>query len=121
MNESCAKSRYDRLLFTFLFVSIGSVERYSHETFCGPWCAIVVDLQTFEKQTNETFDDARWILTMTWVAPEYRDTVGLASLCRGTWLMRILTKATKEYMKRGTRHGSSLPTLCSMRRVAPCH
>jgi hypothetical protein len=31
MNKSCAKSRYDRPLFTFLFASIGPIERDSLE------------------------------------------------------------------------------------------
>jgi hypothetical protein len=36
MNESCAKSRYDHPLFTFLFASVGPTERCSLENFGGP-------------------------------------------------------------------------------------
>jgi hypothetical protein len=59
-----------RLLFTFLFVFVGPTEHCSLENFGGSWCAIVAVLQSFKEKTNETFDDARWMLTMTWVAPE---------------------------------------------------
>jgi hypothetical protein len=78
---------------------------------------IAAALRTFEK-TNETFDDMRWMLTITRVACECRDRAGLAHLCRGTSLMRILTKAKEGYMKRGTRDGSSLADLCSTHQVA---
>jgi hypothetical protein len=52
------------------------------------------------RKTNKTFDDARWMLTIIRVTTECQDTTGLARLCRGTWLMRILTKMGKWYMKR---------------------
>jgi hypothetical protein len=68
-----------------------------------------------KKKTNKTFDNVRWMLTMTWVAPECRDAGGLARLCRDTRLMRIFAK-TRE--KKGTRDGSSLAALDSMRLVA---
>jgi hypothetical protein len=61
-------SGYDCLLFAFLFVFVGSAECYNLENFGGPWRAIAADLQTFEK-TNETFDDARWMLSIIWAAP----------------------------------------------------
>jgi hypothetical protein len=70
----------------------------SLENFGGPWRAIAADLQTFEK-TNETIDDVRWMLTIIQVGPECRDTAGLARLCCGTWLMRILTKMKKGAFK----------------------
>jgi hypothetical protein len=43
MNECFTKSKYDCLLFTFLFVFIGPGERYSLENFSGPWRVIVAD------------------------------------------------------------------------------
>jgi hypothetical protein len=98
MNESFTKSRHDHLLFTFLFVFVSPAEHCSLENFSGPWCAIAVDLQSFEK-TSETFDDARWILTIIWVAPECQDTTGVARPYSGTWLTRILTKMKEGYMK----------------------
>jgi hypothetical protein len=70
-------SGYDHLLFDFLFVFVGPAEHCSLENFGGPWCAITADLQTFKK-TNETFDNARWIITIIQVAPECWDTAGLA-------------------------------------------
>jgi hypothetical protein len=93
-------SRYDCLLFTFLFAFVDPIERCSLENFGGPWRTIGADLHTFEKETNKTFDDARWTLTIIQVALEYRDADGHAQLCRDTWLMRILTKMGKWYMKR---------------------
>jgi hypothetical protein len=48
MNESFVKSRYDRLLITFLLVFVSPAEHCILENFNGPWRAIVVDLQTFE-------------------------------------------------------------------------
>jgi hypothetical protein len=50
MNESFTKSRYHCLLFTFLFVFVSHVMRRSLENFSGLWRAIIVDLQTFEKE-----------------------------------------------------------------------
>jgi hypothetical protein len=50
MNESSVKPRYDRLLFTFIFVFVSPAELCSLENFNGPWCAIVVDIQTFERK-----------------------------------------------------------------------
>jgi hypothetical protein len=49
-------------------------------------------LPNFWEKTRKTFDDARWILAIIWVAPKCWDTARLAWLCRGTWLMRILIK-----------------------------
>jgi hypothetical protein len=50
MNESSVKPRYDRLLFTFIFVFVSPAELCSLENFNDPWCAIVVDIQTFERK-----------------------------------------------------------------------
>jgi hypothetical protein len=71
MNECFTKSRHDCLFFTFLFAFVSPAEHCSLENFGGPWHVIAVDLQTFGK-TSKTFDDAGWILTITWVAPECR-------------------------------------------------
>jgi hypothetical protein len=53
MNESFAKSRYDRILFTFLFVFVSPAEHCGLENFSGPWRAIAMDLQTFEKEQTK--------------------------------------------------------------------
>jgi hypothetical protein len=50
MNESFTKSRYDRLLFAFLFVFVGPTRRCNLDNFDGPWRAIATDLQTKKKQ-----------------------------------------------------------------------
>jgi hypothetical protein len=42
-------SGYDCLLFTFLFVFVGPIERCSLENFGGCWRAIAADLHTFKK------------------------------------------------------------------------
>jgi hypothetical protein len=42
-----------------------------------------------KKETDETFDDALGVLTITWVAPEFHDTVGIVHLCHDAWLMII--------------------------------
>jgi hypothetical protein len=94
-------------------VSIGLNEHCSLDHFGSLWRAMVVDLQTFENQMK-TFDDARWMLTMTQVAPECQDTGRLAHLCRDTKLMRNTYKDKKMgHEIRGTRDGSSLATLRS--------
>jgi hypothetical protein len=98
MNECFTKSRHGRLLSTFLFVFVSPAEHCSLENFSVPWRAIAMDFQTFEK-TNETFDDVRWILTITRVAPECRHIGGHARLRRGTRLMRILTETREGYEK----------------------
>jgi hypothetical protein len=49
MNESFTKSRYDSLLFTFLFVFVGPTEHCGLENFGSPYCATAEDFQTFEK------------------------------------------------------------------------
>jgi hypothetical protein len=56
-------------------------------------------LRTSKLKRNKTFAEVRWMLTIIWIAPECWDTTVLARLCRGTWLMRILTR------KKGTRKG----------------
>jgi hypothetical protein len=50
MNESFAKSRYDCLLFAFLFVFTGPIKHCGLENSCGPYRATVADFQTFEKE-----------------------------------------------------------------------
>jgi hypothetical protein len=50
MNESFTKSRYDCLLFTFLFAFTGPTEHCGLENSCGPYRATVADFQTFEKE-----------------------------------------------------------------------
>jgi hypothetical protein len=50
MKESFAKSRYDHLLFTFVFVFVSLAKRHSLENFSGPWHAITMDLQTSEQK-----------------------------------------------------------------------
>jgi hypothetical protein len=62
-------SRYDRLLFAFLFVFVGPAEHCSLENFGGAWRTIAVKLRTFEK-TNEAFDVTRWMLPIIRVAHE---------------------------------------------------
>jgi hypothetical protein len=85
MNESFTKSKYGHLLFAFLFVFVGLIECYGLVNFGSPWHVVARDFQTFFKnETDETFDDTRWVLTMTRVAPECRDTTGASHLCRGT-------------------------------------
>jgi hypothetical protein len=80
-----ARSRYSHLLLFFLFVFVGPTERCSLENFGGPWRVVAARFQTFhEKKTDETFDDAKWMLTITRVAPDCRDTTEHARLCRGT-------------------------------------
>jgi hypothetical protein len=37
-----------------------------------------------EKKTYKNFDDAKWMLTVTRVAPECQGTSGAAHLCHGT-------------------------------------
>jgi hypothetical protein len=48
MNESFAKSRYDYLLFAFLFVFTSPTEHCGLENSCGPYRATVADFHTFE-------------------------------------------------------------------------
>jgi hypothetical protein len=48
MNECFAKSRYDYLLFAFLFVFTSPTEHCGLENSCGPYRATVADFQTFE-------------------------------------------------------------------------
>jgi hypothetical protein len=96
MNECFTNSKNNRPLFTFLFVFVSIVERFSLENFSGPWRVTIAGFSTFRKP-SETLDDTRWILTIILVAPECQDTTGPAWLCRGTWLMRIFIK-----MRRGT-------------------
>jgi hypothetical protein len=56
----------------------------------------------FEKRkTDKTFDDARWMLTITRVAPEHRDTTGPTHLCHGTLANEYTYWATKEYARTG--------------------
>jgi hypothetical protein len=43
-------SRFDRLLFAFLFVFVGPAERCRLENFGGAWRTIAVNLRTFKKQ-----------------------------------------------------------------------
>jgi hypothetical protein len=43
MNECFAKSKCDRLLFTFLFVFVSPVKHCSLENFSGPWHVIAMD------------------------------------------------------------------------------
>jgi hypothetical protein len=84
-NESLTKSRYSRILFDYLFVFVGPIERYSLKNFGSPWRAVATDFQTFrKKETNKKFDDVRWVLTGTRVAPECRDTARPTRPCRGT-------------------------------------
>jgi hypothetical protein len=49
MDENFARSIYDHLLFTFLFVFVSTVEHCSLENFGDPWHAIGMGLHTFEK------------------------------------------------------------------------
>jgi hypothetical protein len=37
-----------------------------------------------KRKSDEIFYDAKWMLTITWVAPECRDTAEPTYLCRGT-------------------------------------
>jgi hypothetical protein len=84
-NESLTKSRYSHILFDYLFVFVDPIERYSLENFGSPWRAVATDFQTFrKKETNKKFDDVRWVLTGTRVAPECWDTTRPTHPCRGT-------------------------------------
>jgi hypothetical protein len=97
MNKSCAKSRYDRPLFTFLFASIGPIECDSLENI-GVHGIQLLHISKHLKKTNETFDDARLMLTMTRVALECRHTVELARI---SWHL-IDENTYKDVRKRGT-------------------
>jgi hypothetical protein len=80
-----AWSRYSHLLLSFLFAFEGPSEHYGLENFSSPWLAVAVGFQTFQKKKiDETFDDAKWMLIITRVAPECRCTAGPARLCHGT-------------------------------------
>jgi hypothetical protein len=52
MNESFAKSRYDRL-FSPLFVFVGLVECCILENFGSPWCVTTTDFQSFGKKQTK--------------------------------------------------------------------
>jgi hypothetical protein len=82
--------------------------------FCGPPYFL-------KKETKKTFDDVRWVLTITRVAPECRDTVGPACLCHDTWPMSVLTDVTTRDMRKCTRDRSSLADLHPTYQVAPRH
>jgi hypothetical protein len=43
MDEYFTRSKYDNLLFTFLFVFVSPAEHCRLENFSGPWHVIVVD------------------------------------------------------------------------------
>jgi hypothetical protein len=49
INGSFTKPKYDRLLFTLLFVFASHVEHRSLENFSSPWRAFTVDLQSLKK------------------------------------------------------------------------
>jgi hypothetical protein len=80
-----ARSKYNCLLLSFLFVFVSPAERYSLENFGSPWCAVAVGFQTFqEKKIDKKYDDAKWMLTITWVAHECRHKAEPVRLCHGT-------------------------------------
>jgi hypothetical protein len=67
----------------------------------------------FKKRiTDKTFDDAKWMLTITRVVPKCRDTAGPAHLCHGTLADKHTHWATKEYMRMGYWDRSSVADLC---------
>jgi hypothetical protein len=85
MEKVFARSRYSRLVLSFLFVFVGPTERCGLENFGSPWCVVAMAVQTFQKKkTNETFKDVKWMLTITQVASECRDRAEPARLCCGT-------------------------------------
>jgi hypothetical protein len=76
----------------------------------------------FEKrEIDKTFDDARWVLTITRVVHECRDTSWPTGLYHDTWSMSILTDVTKGHMKETDTIGVySLAELHPTRPVTPC-
>jgi hypothetical protein len=94
-------------------VFVGLAERCGLEKFGTPWCAVAADFQTFQKKkTAKTFDDAKWMLTTTQIAPKCQGTAGLAHLCQGTLVGEHTYRGDKRVHEiKGTRGRSSLADL----------
>jgi hypothetical protein len=73
-----------------------------------------------KKETDETFDDAPGLLTITRVGPECWDTVGPTLLCNDAWLMSVLNDVTKKDMRKCGRDRGSSANLRPTHRVVPC-
>jgi hypothetical protein len=68
-------------LLSFLFAFVHPAEHCGLENFGSPWHAVDASFHTFrENKIDETFDDVKWLLTITQIAP----IVGHAHLCHGT-------------------------------------
>jgi hypothetical protein len=65
MKRFLARSRYSRLLLSFLFVFVEPTEQCSLEDFSSPWSVVVAGIQTFQKKgkRKKFFDDVKWMLT----------------------------------------------------------
>jgi hypothetical protein len=104
MNRSFARSRHNHPQLSFLFPMVGLVEHYGLKNFGSLWCAAAAGIQTFQKKRKTGASFCRWGMDANpfWVALECRDTGGTCpSVSWCFWLMGVLSKMIKEYMRKG--------------------